>query len=129
MKATFRNIILQIGLLNLDTAVSTGAKKAREVVFAVLRDACINEDLSVAESIQAVKDIFSENAIKLYKIKAASESIESNDRSSPSVKLDVRSSAQGVAFVRIIWIDASGQHRCRVSLFLSSLLVQSCYET
>lgn len=93
-------------------------KKAREVIFAVLRDACINEDLSVAESIQAVRDIFSENAVKLYKIKAPSKSIESNDMSSLSAKLDVSTSAQSVAFVRIIWIDASGQHRCRVSFFL-----------
>ncbi|KAH6755390.1 nodulin/glutamine synthase-like protein [Perilla frutescens var. hirtella] len=90
-----------------------GAKKAREVMFAVLRDACINEDLSIPESIEAVKDIFSENARKLYKIKAVPESFDSNDIAL-SVKLDINTSAQAVAFVRIIWVDGSGQHRCRV---------------
>lgn len=107
-----------IRFLKLGTAALTGAKKAREVIFAVLRDACINEDLSVAESIQAVKDIFSENAINFYKIKAVSKSIDSNDITPLSVKLDVNTSTQGVAFVHIIWVDASGQHRCRVSLLL-----------
>ncbi|KAH6798829.1 nodulin/glutamine synthase-like protein [Perilla frutescens var. frutescens] len=90
-----------------------GAKKAREVMFAVLRDACINEDLSIPESIEAVKDIFSENARKLYKIKAVPEFFDSNDIDL-SVKLDINTSAQAVAFVRIIWVDGSGQHRCRV---------------
>lgn len=102
----------------MDLTDSTGAKKAREVIFTVLRDACINEDLSVPESIQAVKDIFSENARNLYKIKAVSKSFDSNDDASLSVKLDSKTSAQAVAFVRIIWVDASGQHRCRVSLLL-----------
>lgn len=94
----------------------TGAKKAREVIFAVLRDACINGDLSIPEAIQAAKEIFSENARHLYKIKAVSESFDSNDIASLSMKLGINTSAQAVAFVRIIWIDASGQHRCRVSL-------------
>lgn len=91
-----------------------GAKKAREVMFAVLHDACINEDLSIPESIQAVKDIFSENARNLYKIKAVSDSFDANDIASLSMKLDINTSAQAVAFVRIIWVDGSGQHRCRV---------------
>ncbi|XP_042042819.1 protein fluG-like [Salvia splendens] len=90
-----------------------GAKKAREVIFSVLRDACINEDLSVAESIVAVKDIFSENARNLYKITTVSKSVE-NGIAPLSVKSGVNTSAQGVAFVRILWVDASGQHRCRV---------------
>ncbi|KAL0316188.1 UNVERIFIED_CONTAM: protein fluG [Sesamum radiatum] len=55
-----------------------GAKKAREIVFAVLRDACIDGDLSIPEAIQAAKDIFSENARQLYKIKAVSGSFGSN---------------------------------------------------
>ncbi|GFQ00888.1 protein flug, partial [Phtheirospermum japonicum] len=66
-----------------------GAKKAREIVFDVLRDSCIHGDLTISEAVQAAKDIF-------------------------SVKLNINASAQGVAYVRILWIDASGQHRCRV---------------
>lgn len=65
----------------------------------------------------AVKDIFSENARNLYKITTVSKSIE-NGIAPLCVKSGVNTSAQGVAFVRILWVDASGQHRCRVSLFL-----------
>ncbi|KAL0344679.1 UNVERIFIED_CONTAM: Glutamine synthetase [Sesamum radiatum] len=91
------------------------AKKAREIVFAVLRDACIDGDLSIPEAIQAAKDIFSVNAIQLYKIKAVSESFGSNGITSLSpAKLDINASLQGISFVRIMWVDASGQHRCRV---------------
>ncbi|XP_044473480.1 protein fluG isoform X2 [Mangifera indica] len=46
-----------------------GAKKAREVVFSVLCDACIDGDLSVVEAIEAAEDIFAQNAIYFYKIK------------------------------------------------------------
>ncbi|KAL2229373.1 UNVERIFIED_CONTAM: Protein fluG [Sesamum indicum] len=92
-----------------------GAKKAREIVFAVLRDACIDGDLSIPEALQAAKDIFSENARQLYKIKAVSESFSSNSIPSLSpTKLDINASLQGISFVRIMWVDASGQHRCRV---------------
>ncbi|KAL6519364.1 hypothetical protein OROGR_018684 [Orobanche gracilis] len=91
-----------------------GAKKAREVIFAVLRDSCIHGDLSCAEAIQAAKDIFSENSRQLYKIKPAPESPNSNYTAFPSVKLNINASAMGVAFVRILWVDGSGQHRCRV---------------
>lgn len=89
-----------------------GAKKAREIIFAVLRDACINGDLSIPEATQAAKDIFSGNARHLYKIKAVLEAFDSNDIE----KLDITASSQDVAYVRVIWVDASGQHRCRVSL-------------
>ncbi|KAK6152355.1 hypothetical protein DH2020_014990 [Rehmannia glutinosa] len=91
-----------------------GAKKAREIVFAVLRDACTDGDLSIPEAVQAAKDIFSENARQFYKIKTVSESFDSNDIASLPVKLDINASVQDVALVRIIWVDASGQHRCRV---------------
>ncbi|KAK6126238.1 hypothetical protein DH2020_040010 [Rehmannia glutinosa] len=91
-----------------------GAKKAREIVFAVLRDACADGDLSIPEAVQAAKDIFSENARQFYKIKAVSESFDSNDIASLPVKLDINASVQDVALVRVIWVDTSGQHRCRV---------------
>jgi len=46
----------------------TGAKKSREVVFSILRDACIDGDLSVPEAVEAAKDIFTRNTIHFYKI-------------------------------------------------------------
>ncbi|XP_057427547.1 protein fluG-like [Lotus japonicus] len=45
-----------------------GAKNAREVVFTVLRDACIDGELSVPEAVEAAKDLFARNAIQFYKI-------------------------------------------------------------
>lgn len=96
-----------------------GAKKAREVVFTVLRDACMDGDLSIAEAIAAVRDIFSENAKQFYKINIAVESLNSKTDQSPShAKVDSNSETQDVTLVRILWIDASGQHRCRVSSFV-----------
>ncbi|KAL5546053.1 hypothetical protein UlMin_005740, partial [Ulmus minor] len=91
-----------------------GAKKAREVIFSVLRDACADGDLSIPEAVEAVKDIFSQNAIEFYKIKFPVKSFCS-DNSISSIPGKIKANVQsGVSFVRVIWVDASGQHRCRV---------------
>ncbi|KAA8516596.1 hypothetical protein F0562_016898 [Nyssa sinensis] len=91
-----------------------GAKKAREVIFTVLNDACIDGDLSVPEAVEAAKDIFAENAKQFYKINVAAKSLDSKNALSPNfVKIETNSS-QDLTLVRIIWVDASGQHRCRV---------------
>ncbi|XP_052173846.1 protein fluG [Diospyros lotus] len=92
-----------------------GAKRAREVVFSVLRDACITGDLSIPEAIEAVKDIFSENAKKFYKINLDAKPIDSKpDVCSDSTKLEIDTLQSDFSLVRVIWVDASGQHRCRV---------------
>lgn len=130
-----------------------GSKKAREVVFSVLRDACADGDLSNSEALEAVKDIFADNAKQFYKLVAAakfvisengasdhssklaneiSDVVESNAKQFYNLnaavnpinledgicphyfKLANQSSEQAVTFVRIIWVDTSGQHRCRV---------------
>ncbi|KAK1403366.1 Glutamate-ammonia ligase [Heracleum sosnowskyi] len=129
-----------------------GSKKAREVVFSVLRDACADGDLSNSEALEAVKDIFADNAKQFYKLDAAAKFVISangaSDHSSKlaneildvvesnakhynlnasvnqinlengtcphSMKVATQSSEQDVSFVRIIWVDTSGQHRCRV---------------
>ncbi|CAA0829710.1 Unknown protein [Striga hermonthica] len=91
-----------------------GAKKAREIVFAVLRDSCIDGDLSVPEAVQAAKEIFSENARELYKIKHDLELFNLNNIACSSVKLGISASAPDVAYIRLIWVDGSGQQRCRV---------------
>ncbi|XP_057983098.1 protein fluG [Malania oleifera] len=92
-----------------------GAKRARNVVFSVLHDACIDGDLSIPEAVGAAKDIFAQNAIHFYKINVArgSSNLE-NYMSANLVKTDTDVSQHNVAFIRIIWVDASGQHRCRV---------------
>lgn len=98
-----------------------GAKKAREIVFGVLRDACMDGDLSISESLQAVKDIFAENSNQLYKIKATAESFDLKNIGSPFPKLEIINSVQDVALVRMLWVDASGQNRCRVRLLFVQL--------
>ncbi|XP_021289768.1 protein fluG [Herrania umbratica] len=91
-----------------------GAKRAREVIFSVLRDACIDRDLSIAEAIEASKDIFVQNAIQLYKINLGRELFDSKPSESPSYMIGTYVPEHSVSLVRIIWVDASGQHRCRV---------------
>lgn len=91
-----------------------GAKKSREVVYSVLRDACIDGDLSVPEAVEATKDIFGRNAIHFYKIKPAISVVSSCNNLSQ--ELNINALESDTSLVRIIWVDVSGQHRCRVSL-------------
>nr|KJB15107.1 hypothetical protein B456_002G160800 [Gossypium raimondii] len=91
-----------------------GAKRAREVVFSVLRDACIEHDLSISEAIEASNDIFAQNAIQLYKINIGRELFYSKASESPSYMIGTNVPEHGVSLVRIVWVDTSGQHRCRV---------------
>lgn len=92
-----------------------GAKKGREVVYTVLRDACVDGDLSLPEAIAAVKDIFADNAKKFYSINTAIESLDLKTGQSCSfTKADASGETHHATLVRIIWVDASGQHRCRV---------------
>ncbi|KAI3442910.1 Gln-synt_C domain-containing protein [Psidium guajava] len=90
-----------------------GAKKAREVVFSVLCDACADGDLSVPEAIEAVQDIFVKNATEFYKLNLAPKSLVSKHSLSPISTIN-NTSITDASLVRIIWVDASGQHRCRV---------------
>ncbi|CAN8279088.1 unnamed protein product [Cochlearia groenlandica] len=94
-----------------------GAKKAREVIFLVLRDAIESGDLSLMEAIDAAKDIFSRNSIGFYKLNidtSAPTSPHSRRMShkSETKKPDVQEDSS--SFVRVIWVDTSGQTRCRV---------------
>ncbi|KAK9059609.1 hypothetical protein SSX86_020313 [Deinandra increscens subsp. villosa] len=93
------------------------AKRAREVMFSVLRDACNDGDLSISEAVEAVTDIFAENAKKFYRIDTAVTYRHVSHASSKldnHVKKDINSTQQDVVLVRVLWVDASGQHRCRV---------------
>ncbi|KAK7277449.1 hypothetical protein RJT34_22462 [Clitoria ternatea] len=87
-----------------------GAKKSREVVFSVLRDSYIDGDLSIPEAVEAAKDIFARNAIRFYKISSANSAINSHNILAQKLNdgLDI-----DVSLVRIMWVDGSGQHRCR----------------
>lgn len=92
-----------------------GAKKAREVVYSVLRDACVDGDLSISEALEAVKDIFADNAKEFYKINVAVKPVNLENAVSPHfLKVATEGSQQDVGLVRILWVDTSGQHRCRV---------------
>lgn len=91
-----------------------GAKKAREVVFSVLRDACIDGDLSVGEAIEVAKDIFAQNAAQFYKINLGVKEFASKDDMHQIYLKKSDASESDASLVRVIWVDASGQHRCRV---------------
>lgn len=105
------------------SSVFTGAKKSREVVFSVLRDACNDGDLSIPEAVEAAKDIFARNAINFYKISITS-SVVSSHNNSPQTWNDGLET--DVSLVRLLWVDTSGQHRCRVSSGLFLSLHYSC---
>ncbi|KAL4573425.1 hypothetical protein LXL04_020230 [Taraxacum kok-saghyz] len=97
-----------------------GAKRSREVVFCVLRDACNEGDLSIPEALEAVTDIFSENSKTFYKIdtdvisRVPTHVSNTLSKSDNHVKSEFNSKQQDNVLVRILWVDASGQHRCRV---------------
>ncbi|KAH0784222.1 hypothetical protein KY290_003820 [Solanum tuberosum] len=82
-----------------------GAKKAREVVFNVLWDACVHDDLSITEAIAIVKAIFAENAKQFYKLDASSRysDIEPQSLSYPFKREDLNCPLTDVTAVRIIW--------------------------
>ncbi|GJN20769.1 hypothetical protein PR202_gb08186 [Eleusine coracana subsp. coracana] len=90
-----------------------GAKRARDVVYRVLSAACEDGDLSIEEAMESVESIFRRNALHLYKLNVANGSInQATPIADDSICLS--SVEQDVLFVRIVWNDASGQHRCRV---------------
>ncbi|KAJ3690451.1 hypothetical protein LUZ61_019615 [Rhynchospora tenuis] len=94
-----------------------GAKRSRDVVFNVLSDACGDGDLTIEEALEAVKDIFRENALRLYKLNSVGGLIGRENVYTQNIVPKYFNSSQNgedLAFVRIIWVDASGQHRCRV---------------
>ncbi|KFK34564.1 hypothetical protein AALP_AA5G162200 [Arabis alpina] len=91
-----------------------GAKKARQVIFLVLQDACDSGDLSLIEAIDAAKDIFSRNAVAFYKLDIDTNSCSPESIISPSLQMkEPNVQEDSSSFVRIIWVDASGQQRCR----------------
>ena len=72
--------------------------------------ACDDGDLTLPEALEAAEDIFRRNSLQLYKLHGVVQSSISLNKTSM-----ITSHPDGITFVRIIWIDASAQHRCRVS--------------
>eukprot|EP00268_Persea_americana_P055319 TRINITY_DN6421_c0_g1_i5.p1 TRINITY_DN6421_c0_g1~~TRINITY_DN6421_c0_g1_i5.p1 ORF type:complete len:842 (+),score=177.17 TRINITY_DN6421_c0_g1_i5:87-2612(+) len=92
-----------------------GAKRAREIILSVLSSACDDGDLTIPEAIEAVEDIFKQNACRLYDMSRVMGFLDSKKASS-SNSLSIKSipPPEDIVFVRILWVDTSGQHRCRV---------------
>ncbi|KAL9228092.1 hypothetical protein vseg_003706 [Gypsophila vaccaria] len=88
-----------------------GAKRAREVIYSVLRDACNDGDLSVQEALEAAKDLFADNSIQFYKLNISGNT-DHKISISPQLKNIVPKANSSL--VRILWVDNSGQCRCRV---------------
>ncbi|KAG0486133.1 hypothetical protein HPP92_008228 [Vanilla planifolia] len=91
-----------------------GTKRAREVLFHVLSKACEDGDLTINDALQAIKDIFRENALRLYNLSAIIGSVEYKSTITTENSLKASKLVEDVVFVRIIWVDTSGQQRCRV---------------
>ncbi|PKA60855.1 hypothetical protein AXF42_Ash006490 [Apostasia shenzhenica] len=91
-----------------------GSKKAREVLFNILSNACEDGDLTINEAIQTTEDIFRLNAIKLYNLAVTVGSFDYKRSISLNNSLMISPSFDDTMLVRIIWVDTSGQHRCRV---------------
>lgn len=93
-----------------------GARRAREVIFSVLRDSCLDGDLTIPEAVEAAKDLFAQNAIVFYNIKLSSK-LDLTKALSLNFGVTANIVPQSnITFVRVIWVDTSGQCRCRVSL-------------
>ncbi|KAJ6810058.1 protein fluG [Iris pallida] len=91
-----------------------GAKRARQVVFSVLSNACEDGDITIPDALEAIEDIFRRNALELYDLHAIVGSVDCRHPITLSDNYLSYKSQEDVVFVRIIWVDASGQHRCRV---------------
>lgn len=90
------------------------------MVFNVLQDTCTAGDLSVQEAITAAVDMFAGNAKEFYKLNVVEKPFNSKNFASPnSLTEEKHVSKEDLKLVRVIWVDTSGQHRCRVSLFSS----------
>ncbi|KMZ58598.1 hypothetical protein ZOSMA_75G00310 [Zostera marina] len=90
-----------------------GVKRARDVIYSVLTDACDDGDLTIPEAIRAAEGIFNKNALNFYKSDKFIGSLVG------SHSLDVRSKVyveqpKDITFVRLVWADTCGQRRCRV---------------
>ncbi|KNA07938.1 hypothetical protein SOVF_167260 [Spinacia oleracea] len=91
-----------------------GSRRAREVIFSILRDSCIDGDLSVPEALEAAKHLLAQNAIQFYKIKWSGE-LGLTKAMSHNFGEDTNIVPQSnITLVRLIWVDTSGQCRCRV---------------
>ncbi|OIT19614.1 hypothetical protein A4A49_40649 [Nicotiana attenuata] len=141
--APMNKVMFSTDAIAFAEAFYLGAKRAREAAFSVLRDAMVEGDLSITKAVAAVKDIFAENAKKFYKLHKLDVSSKDSDIEphipSPFIKEELHGSlkdsstdsdvepcilsyfqseelygsSKDVTLVRIIWIGASGQHRCR----------------
>lgn len=108
----------------LSFCVLIGAKRAREIILSVLSSACDDGDLTIPEAMEAVEDIFKQNASHLYDIHRVRVSLDLKKASSSNLS-SIKSipPPEDIVFVRILWVDTSGQHRCRVSSFaLASMM-------
>ncbi|KAH9602115.1 hypothetical protein KSS87_015916 [Heliosperma pusillum] len=112
--APLKKVMFSTDAYAFPEAFYLGAKRAREVIFSVLKDACIGGDLSIAEALEAAKDLFAENAIQFYKINLSGKSnLKTNTSPNPGNITEIVPKSN-ITLVRVLWVDTSGQCRCRV---------------
>lgn len=95
-----------------------GVKWAREILLHVLSEACTHGDLLFEEALKAADDILRNNALSLYKLELQLQDTSqgSKERASYSYNSLARfsQSDSSATHVRLLWVDGSGQRRCRV---------------
>lgn len=112
--APIRKVMFSTDGCAFPEAFYLGAKKAREVVFSVLQDACTAGDLSIQEALTAATDMFANNSKAFYKLNTAEKQFNTTTFASPKNLTEERHSPeQDCILVRLMWTDTSGQLRCR----------------
>eukprot|EP00252_Welwitschia_mirabilis_P011169 TRINITY_DN2511_c0_g1_i1.p1 TRINITY_DN2511_c0_g1~~TRINITY_DN2511_c0_g1_i1.p1 ORF type:complete len:844 (+),score=165.73 TRINITY_DN2511_c0_g1_i1:452-2983(+) len=92
-----------------------GAKWAHKVLSAALSDACNAQDLSVHEAIEVAQKILRDTALLFYKLDGTAILGSTNEDNAVSNHSQISSQMpEKLSLVRLLWIDCSGQHRCRV---------------
>ena len=91
-----------------------------------MSNACDDGDLTVPDALEAIEDIFRRNALQLYNLNAILGSIDGRSSLTGNNMSKSSMPEKDIVFVRVMWVDTSGQHRCRVSLFLNNTVAFDC---
>ncbi|KAH9327273.1 hypothetical protein KI387_007451, partial [Taxus chinensis] len=91
-----------------------GTKWAREVITSVLCDACDSGDLSIHEAFEAAHNILRGNAINLYNLDEGTTKSMMFKMVADFRALYPDAKEGKPKLIRLLWVDSSGQRRCRV---------------
>ncbi|KAL3676808.1 hypothetical protein R1sor_026756 [Riccia sorocarpa] len=93
-----------------------GAKLARTIVADVLCDSVEDGDLTLNEAIEAAQNMLRSNSLSFYKLKGGVSGKKAKTVTQRSGKQEEPSWSclNNTKYVRLMWVDPSGQRRCKV---------------